>query len=393
MSAAPSIALHHLGHEALAQSLASVGAPHLPQSLLSDHYATGNAALHRALEHKIAHLLAALAPTLAQRQSPWHQARADVLALDLAFVEHARQPFELAWVEVQAFTSMLPTFHTLHLAQRRLHRRPPCWLPHAPALDDRAPHHGAPHGTGWVEQVRQWVAPVADTVLIEERPHSRFNAPDLAAARHWWQVDVHDWSALVPAHGQLLHPGSARRYRHVWNRLILADLPAMERRRAEATLIAADRVGWHSHPAWYEGLHKGHLAGLPLAAHEACHWVEQRPSRCRREEPGWVAKAVAGHSGQGLRLHPTEAELDALPAPRQWIVQRRFRQRPIGTHPDTGAPLFGEIRCLLGLAAGQAPWVMAWMLRLSVDGVATLAGRHTQPGEGMTMLYFDTESP
>ena len=381
MSTQPQIRLKHVGAERFAQALAEVGAPHLPQSLLSDHFAVGNAALHRMLRRKVDRLVDALAPQLRSSPRAWTGARADVLALDMAFVEHADEPLDLAWVEIQAFTSMLPTFHTMHVAQRRLHPLPADCLPHDPL----------PHGVGWVDHLRPWLAPHAQTVLIEDRPRARFNWPDLDAARHWWQVDVHDWRELLPAQGHLHHPGTARHYTHVWNRLILSDLPAFERPRAEGLLMAANRLGWHSHPAWYEGIHKGSLADVPLAPHEACHWVEQRPPHAA-DGAGplpWVAKSVGGHSGSGLLLAPTADELEALPVPRQWIVQRRFRQRPIGNHPLTRQPLFGEVRCMLGLRPGQPPWVMAWIIRLSNNGIATLSGRQTQPGEGMTVLYFE----
>ena len=381
MNAMPQLQLHFLGAEALSQSLAGVRAPHLPQSQLSDHYATGNRTLLAMLQGKIAHLLDGLGPQLHPSRSPWPGARADVLALDLAFVEHAQQPFDLAWVEIQAFTSMLPTFHTMHLAQRPLHGLDAHWLPHDPV----------PPGSDWVEHLRRWVAPKPATVLIEDRPRERMTWPDLDAARHWWQVAVHDWSELMPAHGLLYHPGTARHYSHVWNRLILSDLDLFERRRAEATLMAADKLGWHSHPAWYEGIHKGSLADVRLGEHEACHWIETSPLRANgwHQAEAWVAKAVGGHSGGGLLLAPTPEQLAALPTPRQWIVQNRFRQVPIGAHPDTQQPLFGEVRCMLGLAENRAPWVMAWIMRLSTDGIATMSGRKTVPGEGMTALYFD----
>ncbi|NUO72402.1 MAG: hypothetical protein HOQ10_06770, partial [Frateuria sp.] len=146
MNMQPSIRLDVLGADRLALALAAVDAPHLPISMLSDHYAIGNAALRRALEDKIARLVRALGPHLQPARVGWPGARADVLALDLAFVEHAQRPFELAWVEIQAFTSMLPTFHTLHLAQRRLHGLGPRWLPHGIL----------PRGVGWVEHLRHW---------------------------------------------------------------------------------------------------------------------------------------------------------------------------------------------------------------------------------------------
>lgn len=381
MSALPSIRLEPLGADRLALALAAVRAPHLPLQTLSDHYAVGNVALRQVLEDKIARLVRGLAPHLHPSRARWPGARADVLALDLAFVEHPQRPFELAWVEIQAFTSMLPTFHTLHLAQRRLHGLAPHWLPHGTL----------PRGVDWVEHLRTWVAPHARTALIEDGPRQRPTWPDLDAARHWWQVAVHDWRDLVPIHGELWCPATRRRYAHVWNRLILSDLGRLDRRHAEAVLMAADGVGWHSHPSWYESIHKGTLASLPLAPHEACHWIEDSPLRTNGFEGAerWVAKSIGGHSGSGLLLAPTATELEALPTPRQWIVQNRFRQLPIGHHPVTGQPLFGELRCMLGLRDGQAPWVMAWILRMSTDGIATMTGRQMRPGEGMTLLYFD----
>ncbi|HEY8681534.1 MAG TPA: hypothetical protein VIM06_00040 [Rhodanobacter sp.] len=383
MNAWPQLRLEFLGTEPLTQALADVAAPHLPQSAMSDHYAVGNDALRQALASKITHLVTALAPQLHAARVPSTRARADVLALDLAFVEHPTQPFDLAWVEIQAFTSMLPTFHTLHMAQRRLHGLDAAWLP----------HDTLPRDTDWVDHMRQWVAPQAATVLIEDQPRSRATWPDLDAARHWWNVAVHDWRDMVPSNGFLWCPGTSRRYTHVWNRLIFSDLSAFDRRQAEAVLMAANRLSWHSHPAWYDGIHKGSLADVVLGAHEACHWVEDSPLCAAQwaNPERWVAKSVNGHSGTGLLLAPTVAELQALPIPRQWIVQNKFRQVPIGSHPLTGQPLFGEVRCMLGLQQGRAPWVMAWILRCSTNGIATMTGRQTVPGEGMTLLYFDTD--
>jgi len=381
-NASPNLRLEFVGAEKFARALSDTRAPHLPQHLLSDHYAVGNPALRAALDAKITHLVTALKPHLHPERVQWPGARPDVLALDMAFTEHPTQPFDLAWVEIQAFTSMVPTFHTMHLAQRK-----------ANGLDDHMlPHDPLPHDKSWVDHSRQWLAPHADTVLIEDRPRDGLSWPDFDGARHWWNVDVHDWRDVVVEDGYLYSPDCSRRYAHVWNRLIFSDLSVGDRALAEAKMRAAHRLNWHSHPAWYEGVHKGSLADLPLAAHEACHWVEDNTLRAAQwsNPERWVAKSVSGHSGIGLLLNPTAAQLQALPTPRQWIVQNRFKQVPIGKHPITDQPLFGEVRCLLALQDGKAPWVMAWIFRCSTNGIATMSGRQTRPGEGMTLLYFDT---
>lgn len=383
MNTIPQLRIQFFGTERLATALREIAAPHLPFESLADHYVLGNRWLHQALKAKIDRLVTALAPQLRPSRVAWPNARADVLALDLALVEHPTRPFDLAWVEIQAFTSMLPTFHTLHLAQRRICDPGNTWHPHDPL----------PARTCWLEHMRQWVAPDASTVLIEDHPHVGPTSLDLDAARHWWRVDIQDWRDLVPADGYLRHAVTNKCYTHVWNRLILSDLPAFERSHARAVLLAAEKVGWHSHPAWYDGINKGSLADIALASHEACYWVDNRPSHGAHWDDAarWVAKAVHGHSGSGLLLNPSADDLAALPGPRRWIVQRKFRQVPIACHPLTQQPLFGEIRCMVGLQAGRKPWVMAWIVRCSTNGIATLTGREAVRGEGMTLLYFNEQ--
>jgi len=386
MAEQPGIQLHLLGTEALKAALRDTRAPHLPQFMMSDHFATADRGFHQTLREKIDPLLLALQPTLARRCEGWPDARADILALDLALVEHAQRGWALAWVEIQAFTSMLATFHTVHLAQRALighdKRLPPSWLPHD--TPDR--------GSDWLGTMRQWMAPTARrSLVIEDAPYDRVTRPDFDAIDHWWGADLRDWRELQVVDGLLHCPRTGQSWSHIINRLIFSDLSADDRPAAEALYRAAQRCTWHSHPAWYDGLNKGTLADLPLEPHETCHWLERSPLAARNyEDPaGWIAKAAGGHSGEGLLLDPTPEQLRALGKARQWIVQRRFQQRPVGLHSITRTPLFGEIRCMVGLAPGRQPWLMALMLRCSVNGIATLSGRDApQPGEGMTPLYL-----
>ena len=372
--------------KAFAQAMADTGAPHLPLNVLSDHQAVGSPALHKALLQKIERLLPWLERTLDKSDERWPTVPSDVLALDLALVPRQThtpvgQSWDLAWVEIQAFTSMLPTCLTLWHAHKILNR-----------TDGYLPHDPLPHGKDWREALRAWLAPHPATVLIEDHPADQLGWSDFAAARHWWGVAIHDWRDLeVDDQGQIWatlpdHPTHRQRAHHIWNRVVLPDLPGAERHRMEQQVLRQARhVTWHSHPGWYEALSKGALAEVPLADHETCHWVEHHAA----EDLGgqWVAKPVTAHSGEGLIFDPTIDQLRALSRPRQWLIQRRFEPLPMGKTPD-GAPLFGEIRCMLGLRPGQAPWVMVWIVRLSRNGVATMTGRATTAEEGMSLLYF-----
>lgn len=91
-----------------------------------------------------------------------------------------------------------------------------------------------------------------------------------------------------------------------------------------------------------------------------------------------------------MHLHVTAADLDALPNPTNWVVQPRYTPQPLFSARD-GQPVFGEIRCVLALPAGEEPWLATQMLRLSRSVKASAAALAEAPGTGLALLYRPPE--
>lgn len=332
------------------------------------------------LDDRIAALVGWLGPRLSRRDDPdWPLApAADVLSADLAIVEAPDRPggWDLRWVELQTFTSLLSTIYTLHRAACEV------W----PELEARAFWSTPPGGRDWLDATRAWMAPDPDSILLEHDPWAQPTRPDFEAARRWFGVTPVDPRVLRLAGGRLdraSDDGTRRPVRHIANRLILHEAANPESARR---LLAAAPVTWNSHPAWYYRVDKGVMPDLPLPPSERC----ARGDRWRTLDlppEALVAKACHSHSGRAVKLHLGADGLDALDNPTGWIVQPRFTPRPLREARD-GHPLYGEIRCILALpAAGEAPWLVCRLVRMTRGPFTSTASWSGAPGEGAVPLY------
>ncbi len=354
----------------------------MPASMIGETPLVMSARLHAEVDARtrlLADWVAAQHASGRWRDDPrWPRVGApDCLCIDLAIVHDESHPegWGVRWVEFQAFLSLSATVHALHEAARRE------W----PALADLRPWDRSPRfGDDWLAASRHWMAPAGDGILLEHAPHAQGTAFDLQGSAHLWNLRLVD-TADLRLLGEQLQSRDGTGWApvsHVVNRYIVHEQPeatALHRALAQA------RVTWRNHPAWFDRVHKGLLPELPLAAHERCaradHWrTLGLPAQAL------VLKASNSWGGAQVRLDVDAAQLDALPDAARWIVQPRYRALPLLQARD-GAPLLAELRVMLALEGGAAPWVAARMARVSRGPVAGARFWRGLPGEGACPLY------
>jgi hypothetical protein len=344
--------------------------------------------LHAEVDGRVEVLCAWLQQRLA-RGAGWGDAWGDigppdVLAVDLAIAEDAQAPggWSLRWVEFQAFSSVAASVFVLHQAMRE------AW----PALRDLRPWERHPvQGDDWHAATQAWMAPAGHGVLLEHAPERQSTAWDLALSARLWGLQLVDVAALWREGPYLRFSAEASApsctAQHIANRWIVHDTPQLD----ALALLGGARACWRSHPAWFDRVHKGLLPELPLAPAERCV-LAGRWRELDRPASELVLKPVRAWGGRGVRLWVTAAELDALPAAEadRWLVQPRYRALPLLSASD-GAPLYGEIRCMVALPPGARPWVAARLARLSRGPLASSAGWRGLPGEGFVPVYAPPE--
>jgi hypothetical protein len=333
-----------------------------------------------ALDDRIGDLLNWLKPRLTrQEDADWPLApAADVLSADLAIVSApgTERGWDLRWVELQTFTSLVSLIYTLHRAGAAL------W----PELGECAFWGQPPDGQDWLSATKSWMAPEPDSILLEQDPWSQPTRADFEAARHWFGVTVTEPKDLRRHKDRLERideNGRARPVPHIANRLILHEAPDPNALKA---LLSTASASWHSHPAWYYRINKGVMPELPLPQDQRC----ARGDRWRElglPAEALVAKACQSYAGKSVLLNASAEALDDLEHPESWVVQPRFSSAPLLQAHD-GAPLHGEIRCVIALPKdGAEPWIVCRLARMTRGPMASANGWSGLPGEGAVPVY------
>jgi hypothetical protein len=336
-------------------------------------------ALITALDDQVRNVLTWLGPKLARRDdADWPLApAADVLSADLAIVSapDIERGWDLRWVELQTFTSLVSLIYTLHRAGAEL------W----PELGRHA-FWGTPPGGDWLKATKAWMAPEPGSILLEQDPWSQPTRADFEAAKHWFGVTVTEPDDLRLRNGVLERiddDGRAHAVPHIANRLIMHEAANAD---AVKQMLSRTSASWHSHPAWYYRINKGVMPDLPLPPDQRCargdHWRD-----LGLPAEALVAKACQSYAGKSVLLAPDTAALDGLSDPQNWVVQPRFSSAPLLQAHD-GAPLHGEIRCIIALPRdGSEPWIVCRLARMTRGAMASSGGWSGLPGEGAVPVY------
>jgi hypothetical protein len=177
--------------------------------------------------------------------------------------------------------------------------------------------------------------------------------------------------------------GQVRPVPHIANRLILHEAAQAD---TVKRMLSSASVSWHSHPAWYYRINKGVMPDLPLPQGQRC----ARGDRWRDlglPAEALVAKACQSYAGKSVLLDPDADLLDGLDDPKNWVVQPRFSSAPLLRAQD-GAPLHGEIRCVIALPNdGTKPWIVCRLARMTRGPMASAGGWSGLPGEGAVPVY------
>jgi hypothetical protein len=352
----------------------------LPARLMGEHPLVASHRLQRELDIQVAELVslvnARLPDSYASMQTWPGLPAPDVVCADLAIAADPSAPdgWTLRWVEFQAFPSVMSAIYTLHLAASEL------WPQSRGLAAWRLPEEER----DWLSAVRKWAAP-SGGILLESTPQKQLSWYDLQLAAKFLDLDIVEPHQLVRNGRSLGYRDAAGRYcdvHHVFNRLVMHEL--VDREAFERTIVATD-VSWHAHPAWYYGISKRWLPYLPQPREARCT-TAARWRTLGLSASALVAKNVNSHGGAAVHLHVDEHMLDTLANPDSWVVQPRYTPQPLFAARD-GQPVFGEVRCIVAMPQGRAPWLVGQRVRLTRGEKTSASHVREAAGSGAAILY------
>jgi hypothetical protein len=246
------------------------------------------------------------------------------LQVDFGLVRNEQGELEPKLVELQAFPSLYAYQPVLAQQYIESYALPP---------DLGIYLGGLAHDT-YQQRMRELIVAGHDpenVILLEVHPEKQKTLCDFLITQKELGIAVVDILKLKKRGRQLFYQkGSVEIpvYR-IYNRCIVDEL---ERKGIELPfdLTQPLDVEWAGHPNWYYRISK---FSIPYLKHKCVPktWLLDRNATVPQDNENYVLKPLYSFAGLGIKFHPTQADVDAIPAEQhhQYMLQERMHFEPV----------------------------------------------------------------
>ncbi len=233
-----------------------------------------------------------------------------------------------------------------------------------------------------------------NVVLLEIEPHKQNTQVDFWATQRALGIAVKCLSDLKVSGREVFYLDEAGRkvqVERIYNRIIFDDLDKHADLPREFRFDREYDVQWVGHPNWFFRISK-HT--LPLFQSQFVpksfflNELKELPDDLDR----FVLKPLFSFSGQGVLIHPTQKDVDAIPESERhnFILQQKVHYAPIVETLDE--PAKTEIRMMLVWEEGKArPEVITNLVRLSKGEMVGVRYNKGKTWVGGSVGFFEVE--
>jgi len=239
-----------------------------------------------------------------------------------------------------------------------------------------------------------------NVILLEIFPRKQKTRIDFYCTEEYLGIKMVCLTELIKEGRQLFYMNDARpddpvgrgkkiQVKRIYNRIIFDDLQQQTPDVQEKGKILFEdlEVEWCPHPNWFYRISK---FTLPLIHHPYVPqtWylneVKQIPSHLEN----YVLKPLFSFAGQGVVIDVTQADIDKVKDPENWILQRKVKYADVIQTPDV--PAKAEIRVFYFWKDGAARPVAANNLgRLSKGKMIGVRYNKDKEWVGGNFCYFE----
>lgn len=230
-----------------------------------------------------------------------------------------------------------------------------------------------------------------EVILLEIFPHKQKTRIDFYCTEDYLGIPIVCITELLQEGSQLFYikNGIKKQIKRIYNRVIFDDLQQQSPEvQALAKLLTANlAVTWVPHPNWFYRISK---FTLPFIQHPYVpetyflHELKQLPGNLE----DYVLKPLFSFAGQGVVIDVTQADIEAIKDPENWILQKKVHYAPVIATPDGGAK--AEIRLFYFWKDGALrPIPTNNLARLSKGKMIGVRYNADKTWVGGTLAYFE----
>lgn len=231
----------------------------------------------------------------------------------------------------------------------------------------------------------------SEVILLEIFPHKQKTRIDFYCTEAYLGIKPVDLMDLIKEGDQLfyLNDGMKTKIRRIYNRIIFDDLQQQSAEVQEKGKLLLEKldVDWVPHPNWFFRISK---FTLPFIHHPFVpktyflNEIHQVPS----DLENYVLKPLFSFAGQGVVIDLTQADIDNVKDPENWILQRKVKYADVIPTPDI--PAKAEIRIFYFWKDGETrPVPTTNLARLSKGKMIGVRYNKDKEWVGGTLCFFE----
>jgi len=314
--------------------------------------------------------------------TPAENTHTHFLILDYAICQNPDGRLTPQLIELQGFPSLFGY-------QAYLNGLYPTFFPVPETL---RPYFGHLNEAGYLQAMRDLLlqGETPDhTVLLELFPHRQKTRIDFEATRRYWGIEPVCLTEVRRAGRSLYYQRNGRNIdiHRIYNRVIFDELDTIPGLRTDFHFSEEIDATWIGHPNWFFRISK---FSLPLLKSDFVpesyflHELSEYPDHL----DDFVLKPLFSFAGQGVRLHVSAADLDAIPDKENYLLQRRVQYAPVLESPQGGVKV--ELRMMYIWPDGkERPQPITSLARLSRGEMIGVRYNSAYDWVGSSAAFFE----
>ncbi len=318
-----------------------------------------------------------------QYHIPNENEHTDFIAFDFGICVNEKGEYEPQLIEMQGFPTLF-AYQVLHAEITRKHFQIPG------NYDSYLSGYDKESYARLMQEVILNGHPASEVVLLEIYPDTQKTRIDFRCTKDLVGIETVCLTQLK-ADGKRLYyikaNGEKQYISRMYNRLIFDDLEKQELPAGTVNLAEGWDVEWCPHPHWFYRISKFTLPFIhsPFVP-ETKFLNEVKPIPTDLEN--YVLKPLFSFAGQGVIIDVTKADIEAVPDPENWILQRKVQYAEVIETPDV--PAKAEMRIFYFWPKNSArPFAVQNLARLSKGKMIGVRYNADKEWVGGSQVFFE----
>ena len=289
---------------------------------------------------------------------PGDEKHAQMIVFDFGICDDAQGGYEPQLIEMQGFPTLyaFQAYHSEYTAE------------YAEVPTTHSSYLNGYNKESYLQLLKEIIVDtckIEEVILLEILPEQQKTRIDFYATKNLLGIETVCLTKLKSLGKELYYikpNGEKQIVKRIYNRVIFDDLQQQTKLKDVIDLTLPYDVEWVPHPNWFYRISKYTLPFIDNPFVPQTFFLNEITTPLNLEE--YVLKPLFSFAGMGVVIDVTQADLDKITDPQNWILQRKVNYAPIIKTMDE--PAKAEIRLFYF-------WKNDWPRPIAVHNLARLS--------------------